>query len=252
MYLKYLISLLVTVAVLAGGFFWLNTYIYDQKQGGVEDPKDVTFTIDGQTLTRTSPGVTYFGNEAKGDLNDDTVPDIAFLITYAGGGSGTFYYVVVALQNAAGRYNGSNAVLLGDRVAPQTSEVRNGILIVNYADRKPGEPFTSQPSVGVSKYIIFDGVDLIAIPVPGPITIEGSMVCLPHRDTEGQQTMECAFGLLDDESRYFALSDTDPEYKNIAGVPMDQRVKVEGAFKLQLGSKYQDIGIIEVTRITPL
>ena len=242
--------MLASVAVLAGGFFALNSYIYEQKQGGVEDPKDVTFTIDGQTLTRMSPGVAYFGNEAKGDLNDDTVPDIAFLITYDGGGSGTFYYVVAALQNPAGRYNGSNAVLLGDRVAPQTSEVRNGILIVNYADRKPGESFTTQPSIGISKYIIFDGVDLIAIPVPGRITIEGRMVCLPHRDTEGPQTMECAFGLLDDEERYFALSDTDPEYTNVAGVPMNERVRVEGAFKLHLNSNYQDIGVIEVTRIT--
>ena len=33
---------------------------------------------------------------------------------------------------------------------------------------------------------------------------------------------------------------------------MDTRVEVEGNFKLQLGSKYEDIGIIEVTRIQKL
>jgi hypothetical protein len=34
------------------------------------------------------------------------------------------------------------------------TEIRNEVLIVNYADRAPGEPMTAQPSVGVSKYLI--------------------------------------------------------------------------------------------------
>jgi hypothetical protein len=43
-------------------------------------------------------------------------------------------------------------------VAPQTSQVRDGELVVNYADRRPGEPMTTQPSIGVSKYLkVADG-----------------------------------------------------------------------------------------------
>lgn len=264
--LKYLVAFLLVVAIVVGGLYALNAYIYDAKQGGAEDYRNATYVLNDQPITlvngkyeeTSAPGdsvewktvTQYFGNEAKGDVNDDGIPDIAFILTQNGGGSGTFFYAVVGFQNAAGRYSGSNAILLGDRIAPQSTEIRNGILIVNYADRLPDEPFSAQPHVGVSTYIYFDGEKLVAIPPTGPITIEGTMVCLPHKNTEGPQTTECAYGLLDDFGRSFALTDTDPTYKNISGVPMNTRVEVEGNFKLQMGSKYQNIGIIEVTNIT--
>jgi hypothetical protein len=66
-------------------------------------------------------------------------------------GTGTFYYVVASLQTPSG-YTGTNAIFLGDRIAPQTTEIKNGEIIVNYADRKPTDPMSAQPTVGVSKY----------------------------------------------------------------------------------------------------
>lgn len=136
--------------------------------------KDIEYTIEGQNITLANgraevpaaPGsasklvTNFFGNEATGDLNNDGKPDVAFLLTQSGGGSGTFYYVVVALKTAQG-YRGTNAVLLGDRIAPQTTEIRDGRLIVNYADRKAGEPMTAQPSVGMSMHLKIDGVSLV-------------------------------------------------------------------------------------------
>ena len=262
--LKYPVALLILVAVLLGGFFAINTYIYNKKQGGVEDIKDATIVaegvpvtlVNGEAITDIGNGAkvytSYFGNEARGDINDDGREDIVFIVTQSGGGSGTFVYVVAALQNSAGRYEGTNAVFLGDRVAPQTTEIRHSIIVVNYADRKPGEPMAARPTVGVSAFLYYLDGKLIGIPQIGPITIEGKMVCLPHRDTEGPQTLECAFGLLDDRDRYFALVDTDPTYKNISGVGMEKRVRVEGSFKLRTGSSYQDVGLIEVSKITPV
>ena len=273
---KYIVALGILIALFVGGFFALNHYIYDTKftpldvagyltgQGGASDYKNATYFIQDKSVTLANgesvvddgdgwkTETKYFGNLAKGDLNDDGIPDIAFILTQNGGGSGTFFYAVVAFQNSVGRYSGSNAILLGDRVAPQTAEIRNGILIVNYMDRKPDEPFSTPLSVGVSTYIYYDGEKLVAVPPVGRITIEGTMVCLPHKDTEGPQTTECAFGLHDDFDRYFALSDTDPSYKNVSGVPMNARVHVEGNFKLHVGSKYQDIGVIDVAKITQL
>ena len=128
--------------------------------------KDISVEIEGQVVTlvggvaetAAAPGsatkmvTRYFGNEATGDLNGDGAADIAFLITRSGGGSGTFFYVVAALRTARG-YTGTNAVLLGDRIAPQTTRIDGGELVVNYADRRPGEPMTTRPSVGVSKYL---------------------------------------------------------------------------------------------------
>ena len=97
-----------------------------------------------------------------GDLNGDTTPDVAFILTQDSGGSGTFYYVVAALKTSDG-YQGTNAVLLGDRVAPQTTEIKSGELIVSYADRKASEPLTAAPSVGVSKYLQVQGTMLTEV-----------------------------------------------------------------------------------------
>jgi len=116
--------------------------------------KNTAYEIESQLvkLTNGISGTTrYFGNEIIGDLNGDGVGDVAFLLTQNSGGSGTFYYVAVALKTVEG-YQGTNAVFLGDRIAPQTTEIHNEEVIVNYADRKPDEPMTANPSVGVSKY----------------------------------------------------------------------------------------------------
>lgn len=102
----------------------------------------------------------YFGNEAFDDLNGDGLMDVVFLLTQDGGGSGTFYYAAAAIKTPAG-YQGANAVFIGERIAPQTTEIKNGEIIINYADRKPGEPMTAQPSVGVSKYLKVENGTLI-------------------------------------------------------------------------------------------
>lgn len=126
--------------------------------------RDVTYVVDGKPVAlkngvlevESAPGsaskitTRVFGNEATGDLNGDGQADVAFVLTQSPGGSGTFYYVVAALKTGTA-YTGTNAVLLGDRIAPQTTRVVNGVIEVNYADRKPGEPMTAQPSVGVTK-----------------------------------------------------------------------------------------------------
>jgi hypothetical protein len=115
--------------------------------------------VNGVSETEAAPGsaskivTRYFGNDATGDLDGDGAPDIAFLLTQSGGGSGTFYYVVVALRTTNG-YRGTNAVLLGDRIAPQTILINGSDLIVNFSDRKAGEPMSTSPSVGVSKHLI--------------------------------------------------------------------------------------------------
>lgn len=36
-------------------------------------------------------------------------------------------------------------------------------------------------------------------------TLSGEYVCLPHRDTRGPQTLECAFGMKTDVGEYYAL-----------------------------------------------
>ena len=107
----------------------------------------------------------YFGNDLIHDLNEDGRPDKVFLVTQNTGGSGTFYYVVALLDTTNGLV-GSDGVLLGDRIAPQTINIdegqttngtnRQNVIVVNYADRKSGESFAVAPSVGKSIWLKLD------------------------------------------------------------------------------------------------
>jgi len=130
----------------------------------VFDAKNSTFTINGKPITLIN-GITevpipnssarvitrYFGNETKGNISGNGTEDVAFLVTQDTGGSGVFYYVVAALKTANG-YKTTNAFLVGDRIAPQTTHIQSDTreLYVNYAGRKPNEPMTAQPSVGAT------------------------------------------------------------------------------------------------------
>ncbi len=141
-----------------------------------KDYKNTTYQIDGQKITLidgsanfiagddSAPraSIKYFGNQIEGDFNNDGRMDAAFLLTQNNGGSGTFYYVVAALNTTKG-WQGTNGIFLGDRIAPQTTEFRDGSIIVNYADRKSGEPMTAPTSVGISKYLKVENGMLIEI-----------------------------------------------------------------------------------------
>lgn len=87
------------------------------------------------------------------------------------------------------------------------------------------------------------------IPNNGPITIRGDILCLPHKNNSSGQTLECAYGLKDDTGRYFGLSDTDIQLKNISGVPMNVPITVHGTFTNKDDSIYPIIGVIEVLSI---
>jgi len=142
-----------------GGILWFKKA--SPETPFARDYKAATYVIEGQrsALMGTTQ---YFGNEAKGDFNADGKQDVAFVLTQTPGGSGTFYYVVAALGSDEG-YVGTNAVFLGDRIAPQTTEFRNGDIVVNYADRKAGDPMTAAPSVGVSQRLKIQGNQLVKV-----------------------------------------------------------------------------------------
>ncbi len=136
--------------------------------GGRLDSKDGTYVIEGEHVTlkdgywETSDPretVRYFGNDVKADFNGDGAEDTAFLLTRDAGGSGTFFYVAAQVSRGSG-FVGTNAMLLGDRIAPQTTEYRDRLIIVNYADRRPEESFSVQPSLGVSRYFRIAGTTL--------------------------------------------------------------------------------------------
>lgn len=154
----------VGVLVLVGAFYALNWYIYDAKQGfAADDYKDAEFILEGERvrLDEAATATTkYFGNELRTDLDGDGREDVAFFITHNPGGSGTFFYVVGALNTERG-YVGTEAILIGDRIAPQTINLSTNpqhqrVIAVNYAERAPGEPMTTPPSVGKTMLLKLD------------------------------------------------------------------------------------------------
>lgn len=162
------------VAILCGAIAVVIWTGPKEQLANTADYKNAEYMINGQRVkfvngvseTEVVPGsaskvvTRYFGNELKIDLNDDGREDVVFLLTQETGGSGIFYYAVAALNTSDG-YVGSDGYLLGDRIAPQTTEISQNpnqkhVIIVNYADRNPGEPMTTQPSVGKSVYLKLD------------------------------------------------------------------------------------------------
>lgn len=127
------------------------------------DPLNATYDVEGKSITLVNgaaivdagPGSSsktttrYFGNEAYGDIDGDDDNDAAFLITQDSGGTGLFYYVVVALRTPTG-YKLTNTFFVGDRISPQSTEIKEDSkeLHVNFAERKKGEPMSAEPSVG--------------------------------------------------------------------------------------------------------
>ena len=139
-------------------------------------PLNTTYTIEGREIrlqngrfeAAAAPGsatkirTVVFGKPVYGDLDGDGDEDAALFLVHDPGGSGTFYYVAAAL-NVNGQYIGTNAELLGDRIAPQGVAIRNGVVAASYADRRPGESMSTAPSIGKSMYLTLENGNLIAL-----------------------------------------------------------------------------------------
>ena len=175
--------IVIACAIVVGYFFGTShpatpVAIAPQSASRTLDPLNTTYIIDGIPVTlvdgksaqSAAPGsaetitTQLFGAPVLGDVNGDGVNDAAVILVQTGAGSGTFYYAAVAVATSTGTV-GTNAVLLGDRIAPDTTQIANGIVTVNYADRKPTDPMSTPPSVGVSKYLVVAGTVLYDTPI---------------------------------------------------------------------------------------
>ena len=135
----------------------------------VSDPKTISYVVNGDTYTLKNGVATssvapdsasmntlsIFGEPVSGDLDSDGDSDSALLLSLNTGGSGVFYYAVLAL-NTNGQYKSTNTLFLGDRIAPQTVEIQEGHALFNYAERRADEPMTAQPSITKSLWIQLD------------------------------------------------------------------------------------------------
>ncbi|MFA6608304.1 MAG: META domain-containing protein [Candidatus Paceibacterota bacterium] len=160
------ISIIIIILTILIAYFYLPKSVLKETS---LDVKNVSYVIDGQEFklvdgiatkeiapnSASKQTVRMFGEPVYGDLNADGINDAAVMLTSDSDGSGTFFYAVLAIANG-NTYKATNALILGDRIAPQTVEIRDGRAVYNYAERKSTEPMTARPSIGKSLWIHYN------------------------------------------------------------------------------------------------
>ncbi len=132
------------------------------------DPSSATFIFDDELVTLSAgrnesivaPGSALLEETilmdqfAYGDINADGKEDTALLLARYGAGSGTFIYAAAFVSGPV-TYRGSKAIFIGDRIAPQSISINEGVVTVIYLDRGPGEALAAEPTIMVSKQFVY-------------------------------------------------------------------------------------------------
>lgn len=133
-------------------------------------PQNLTVTVDQQTFVMRDglaeldgpPGsaakdtLRIVGEPLTGDADGDGKLDAALLLRNDPGGSGTFYYAVLAINDGGG-YHASNVLALGDRIKPEgIGHVGDGRFVYRFLERKPDEPMAAEPTVEKKVIVQFD------------------------------------------------------------------------------------------------
>ncbi len=90
-------------------------------------------------------------------------------------------------------------------------------------------------------------------PIAATTTLRGMFICLPHRDTSGPQTLECALGLKDNDGNYYAIDAS--AVSSTSNMPMNTEFRVTGllvpieAISNDQMQKYNIKGIMKVSSL---
>jgi len=93
----------------------------------------------------------WLGEEhAFGDVNGDGTEDIATTLVADPGGSGTFTYLALVI-NDKGAAKPLATILLGDRIIVKSLTIQSESVVVIMLDRKSDEPMSAEPKVEVTR-----------------------------------------------------------------------------------------------------
>jgi hypothetical protein len=162
------------------------------------DPANGSYLIEGRAVTLVG-GVaqddrgrtTVFDASVRGDIDGDGLEDAAVVLAHDGGGSGTMYYLTALLYRTDGASAPVNAVFVGDRIAPQTTQIEDGVILFNYADRYPWEPIAARPSVGKTKRVAHARGILAQLPTPSFDTAAARTLALATWGDCSGDSIEC-------------------------------------------------------------
>ncbi len=174
--MKKIITLIIIIGAIGLLYYMRENSLNDEivtpseKAGGTfrPDPSSATFIFDDETVTlskgrntndESAEETALLDEIAYGDLNADGKEDTVVLLARSGGGSGVFIYVAAYVSGPV-NYKGSNAVFLGDRIAPSNISIANGVVTVSYLDRREDEALAAEPTIEVTKKFVYRNGEL--------------------------------------------------------------------------------------------
>jgi len=168
---RYLFASVFVLVLIALG--WLYLLLSPKSDLPIEtvktDPFNLEYKIGNESFqlvkgvaVKDYPGeagienrLSVFGAPVYGDLDSDGDLDVAVLLEHSPGGSGTFYYGVLVISEGS-TYRATETMFLGDRIAPQTIEIRDGRAVYNIMERRADEPMSVKPSFARSIWVHYD------------------------------------------------------------------------------------------------
>ncbi|MDI9325421.1 MAG: hypothetical protein QM526_01370 [Alphaproteobacteria bacterium] len=148
--------LVVMVAVLCYGWYTYRTHIaqkafniFSAIQIPIETENEETITLENGYLEIEENGsyIIERKNVVSGNISEDTIRDYASILIFRSAGTGTFFTALIVDGNTNTLYQDS----LGDRIRIKNIKIKDKKVIVNYLDRYPHEPFSTEPHIAYTK-----------------------------------------------------------------------------------------------------
>ena len=95
-----------------------------------------------------------------------------------------------------------------------------------------------------------DGVNFIKQLYGEEITVTGEIICLPHLNASGPQTLECAFGIKDINGKNYGIRDENNEF--VGNLQTGSTVTITGILNSAQDdptNKYDILGVIVVASV---
>jgi hypothetical protein len=81
-----------------------------------------------------------------------------------------------------------------------------------------------------------------------PAIMRCVFTCLPHRDTSGPVTQECAYGFQAEDGNYYALKDENRD-KGLFDLSIGEEIEIRGLLIPEKSEKYNSQGVIEIQEL---
>lgn len=133
------------------------TFIFDDGPITLKNGQSEQELVPSGAVTQET---TLTGTTEYGDINEDKKDDAVAVLMQTSGGSGVFIYLAAYVSGPV-NYKGTNAIFIGDRIEPKSISIKNGVITLNYLDRKTNEPFSSKPTVSITQQFVYKNGELV-------------------------------------------------------------------------------------------